>query len=386
MIDFDEDQRGLQRYRDLRDDVHDSVRLPESLALFCRIVITEGGGGTRWCEFNRFDLLNPVAVPKDFGQLRPLTGAWSSYIPPPGSASDSDQRERTVGEFIDTAIIHDGKRAYSIDDLVRAVAYNRGIHNRPDDPRLEHLYQSFVKANASHSERLLRWIGRCLVDTFAHVYDHFVEPGTSLHCHVRGRQPRIVTLGKVEPDGAIYENAWTQVALYIPADCGIRLSLRLRLLSTIGEGQCIAAIGHRATDTTCFELRHVGRSLAVRSSLIAKASNVEVQVTDEMVRRAFVVEFACYPRGHIAIGLDEWLRATGRTSALPSFGDGKLIVGTDLYGENGHYFACAAVSVERLDRRNITQPIHYSSTTKLLPAYQPVCLGHRELWRPNLLA
>src|SRR5688500_9158231 len=127
-IDFDQNERGLQLYRNLKSDIaEESARLTESLPIFVRIVITEGGGGTRWREFNKFDLLNPVPVPPDFPALGSVFGDWSAAT---AFATKllSEEKALTVEKFLASKIISDRHVSYSVQDLIAAVAYNRGLH------------------------------------------------------------------------------------------------------------------------------------------------------------------------------------------------------------------------------------------------------------------
>jgi hypothetical protein len=104
-----------------------------------------------------------------------------------------------------------------------------------------------------------------------------------------------------------------------------------------------------------------------------------------MVKRLFTLELACYPRGQLALGVDEWLKASYRISEPAELGDGKLVEGSDLDGEHGATFGLESTLIELVDSSYSAICVHRSSVMRVLP-YEAMRIAPLDLYRPCMLA
>jgi hypothetical protein len=390
-INFDTDERGLHLFRDLRADVEaDAQRLTQSLAIFLRIVVTENGGGTRWRDFNRYDLLNPIPVPPGFPILRHMFGTWST-IEDLDTTRFANEDALPIESFLASPIISNGSRLFSAQDFVIAIAYHRGLHNAPDDPALAELYSAVVLQAPHWAARLLRSIARAIVRAYSQPYEHFATAHGDMTNHLKGRTPRIFTNGQLEKDGAIYDNSYHQLPLPLRDGDGLRVSLRLKIIELVGTGGFIFAAGHREPGSLCIWMKHSGTRLVVEVVRAGAGrshqmlANATVEIVEHMTTRHFVIEVAYYRRGFLVVAIDEWIKAHELVSDSPCLRDGKFILGANLEGERGAVFQLESTLIERI-RNRATTSISYTSCLRRLPPYESSDLSPRAFQRPNRLA
>lgn len=385
---FDRNERGLEHYRNLKSDLaQNPQRLTTSLPLFVRAILTDGGGHTRWQEFNRYDLINPVRVSTRFSSFRPINP--SIQIAERVDAEQADVAFIEPDAFRGKSVLRMAEELFTVQDFIDAIAYNGGLHNRPEENRLNLLYDLFILRHQRVADDLLRSISRCFVEAYEPVYEHFIGPAFHLFCGINGCQPQIYQSGQVFKNGARFARSWLQGPIIARNRHGLRVSIQIQLLEPSVRGtKYLFSVGTRRPNSMLLECVQAGDRLIARVKPHGAGSyavtTVRTGVHGHMTRRPFILEVVAYPTGELCIATDGDLAADSKGPAY-EVTDGKFMLGSDLSGKNGGTFHEQSCVLEYIASSGTTSRLSCTSSSFRLPDWQPLLLPPALKKRPNLL-
>jgi len=374
---FDPEERGLQRYIQLGRDIKDqSERLFDSLPLFVRIVMTEKGGSSRWKEFNKFDLINPVQLDDGFGKRTSVFNDYrfdSKIFYQPGSGKK--QKLLSCSEFLQAVLLKTPSDAFSVQEFILSIAYHRGIHNSRDDPRLTILYNDFIIPNHEISFSLLIDVARTLYDAFEEVFLKF-SLDNNFFTREHGFQPQTVENGKIirapgTGQPAIrFNRSYLQGPIRACMSHGLRISTKLSLLEKSKKTRFLFAYGHREKRTPSISCMYAGDQLIATASSVQgnESKSLKTRITPILQDSLFILEVALYPTGEFILGINEKLIESSSINTSFSVYNGKFILGADLDGVRNGSFLQAELSIENITKQGWTKRV-FSSALRRLPPY-----------------
>lgn len=356
---FDKTDRGLRHYEKLREDLEKkSDNILISLPLFIRIIFTDHS--SPWYEeFNRYDLINPLLVNSKFPIFETLTNevkACLSVCPTRIHVKDMNTQD-----FLSSYIIILRGKQYTVQDFISSVAYNRGLHNEPKRPDLAQLYSDFIEQFSGTAFQLALDIASCFVESFQEIHSKF-RGNNDAFSPKNHRQPQIVANGKFIDDGAgrpmaLYSSAYIQLPIRRHLAHGLRICLELKLVK--GSEGILFQYGHRFVSRVILTCRLLSNFLLVQteSRFPGLRKTIRLPLMSEHTLSRFWLEVALYSDGSLVVAVNEWLKAAETIPLRFEIEDGKLILGSDLHGQNSASFYADSCIIEAVNKKYETSVV-----------------------------
>ena len=344
---FTTSARALGLYERLKEDVEaEADGILHSLPQFMRIALVEGQAGW-YTEVNRYDLLVPFLVHRDFPELIPIDAKVEgcTTIKP----LQNSMKFTTEHEFKFSTLVKLSGATFSLQDFVLAIAYHGTLHWEPDRPDLKMLYEDFIQRYPDIAFRMAVEVGACLVRSFEQVYEKFTGENNA-YTSVYDRQPKLILNSGAKP-AMLFSDSYVQLPIRAQERHGIRICLYIELRNDLSHGS-VFSYGHRQKENIILSCDHTPTILLVKTSnrrCSEQDQVVRLPVTGHMLEKAFKLEVALYVQGQLVVGVNERLAGSCVLPGEFSIYDGKLMIGSDLDGQKPGSFLNSAITVEAID-------------------------------------
>lgn len=352
--DLNRNTRGIKHYLNFKKDYEeDSDRLFDSLPLFYRIMFLDQPNP--WIQqINRFDFLRLAVVSSDFNDFQKILIGNFHFK----KIQPSDKKsiiELQLNDFFQSVILKSSKYEYNVQEFILCLAYNGGIHMKPDkkdEEKSNHLYKYLFIKFAEFTFEIIKSISTVLIDIFDEFYS-LLSGNNDGHSPNVNFQAMIVNQGKLL-DGAYFKKAFMQFPVREKKNKGIRICLNLKLLKNINSDKNpILSYGHRLNKKFQLGIIQSREKLIIQ----IKISNTKTIVLDiaELLNDYFLLEVCIYPNGKVSVAINESLKKSEDLNEMVNIIDGKVILGTNLNGEKFGEFYEKMIVLQSIDKFNRTR-------------------------------
>lgn len=341
--------RGLSHYRDLKKDLESNdERISKSLPLFIRIMYYDTNPWIK--QINRFDFLRLASLDEDFGKIDTKINNQVSYCSriSPGT---KNHLEIPLNDFFERDIINIQNRLFTVKDFVFALAYNGGIHMVPDQKFEETynlIYEELLEKFPVIAFELTEQISKILVQIFDELYSILVGENNAYAFNTKFA-PKIVENGKML-EGNLFEHAYLQFPVREKKSKGIRFCLEIKIRKISSKNK-IFEYGHRDNDSLQLKLFQ-SNNFTILDVITPNDKCVLKYDLKDKINEFINLEIALYPNGDLILAINGVLVASGKIKDKISIIDGKVIIGSDLYGSSFGDFFERIITVQSIDRNN----------------------------------
>jgi hypothetical protein len=362
--DLSRQTRGISHFLNLKQDFEGGAdRLFDSLPHFFRIMYMDQPNP--WVkQINRFDLLRLAVVSSELPKYQPTQIGEFKYkkIEP---ADKKSIIEIPLSDFFQTNILKTNTYEYTTHEFLLCLAYNGGIHMKPDakdEEKSDYLYNNLFEKHADFIYIVVRSIAKVLID----IYDEFyaiLSGDNNGHSPNRNFQPIIVTGGKML-DGIYYKRSFMQFPIREKNNKGIRFCITLKLLK---ENDAINSpvlwYGHRDNAQLQVGIFQCKKMLLIQ----AKKSRIVTLKIDvgELLDSYFLLEVCLYPDGKIVASINGTLKAAEELNESAHIIDGKVILGADLDGSTFGEFFEQMILIQSIDKFSVTRNLGLYALNKM---------------------
>lgn len=354
MKDLNRNTRGINHFLHLKSDYdNDSERLFNSLPLFFRIMYLDQPNP--WVnQINRFDFLRLATLSSEFISYQKIKIGEFEYkkiIP----TNKKDITELVLTEFLSSVVLKKDNIEFTIQEFILCLAYNGGIHMSPDknEEKINLLYEDLFLKFAEFCFEFTKSISKVFIDIYDELYSLSVGDNNAHSSNVNF-QPKIIDNGKVL-DGILFEKAYMQLPIRAKKNKGIRFCIDVKI-KAIEHKSPILTYGHRKNDELKVSIWQQGPKLIFKISTHDKNKTITIDI-DSYYEQFITIELALYPNGKISISINETLISVDDLNKEIEIIDGKVILGSNLEGnEFGNFFEKAIViqSIDKTDNiRNL---------------------------------
>ncbi|MEL1240919.1 hypothetical protein [Flavobacterium flavipallidum] len=353
--------RGIAHFLNLKSDFEDdSDRIFSSLPLFYRIMYIDQPNP--WVnQINRFDFIRLAVVSSNFKayQLIKIGNFEYKKITP---SNKVDILEIDLSDFFNSSILRTDEYEYSVQDFIMGLAYNGGIHMKPDKniEKIEFLYENLFIKLPDLAYNITKSISKVLLEIFDEMYSLLVGDNNG-HSPNINFQAKIMKAG-VLLDGILFEKAYMQFPIRAKKDKGIRICLQLKLESDKISGP-ILYYGHRKNDSLQVGITQNSKMLIIH--IMSQVKKIITYNIQDLVSTFFLLELAIYPTGEILLAINKMIKVAENVNKPIEIIDGKVILGSDLNGKNFGYFSEKTIVIQSIDKYSLTMNLGVYSLTKI---------------------
>jgi hypothetical protein len=263
--------------------------------------------------------------------------------------------EVTLSEFFSSAILRKDTIEFTIHEFILCLAYNGGIHMSPDknEEKVNILYEELFLKFPEFCFECTKSISKVFIDIYDELYSLSVG-NNHAHSSNVNFQPRIVENGQLL-DGILFEKAYMQLPIRAKKNKGIRFCLDVKI-KAIQQKSPILTYGHRKNYELKASIWQQGPKLIFKVSAHDNIKTIIIDI-EKYYEQFILIELAIYPNGKISISVNEILKSTEDLKQEIQIIDGKVILGSNLDGnEFGNFFEKAIVvqSIDKTDNiRNL---------------------------------
>ncbi|MBL7810820.1 MAG: hypothetical protein JNL57_01235 [Bacteroidetes bacterium] len=350
--DLSRNTRGINHYLHFKSDYEEkSERLFNSLPLFYRIMYLDQPNP--WVnEINRFDFIRLATVSGSFHKYQQIQIADFEYkrITP---ESGMDIHEIKLNDFFQSNILKHKKEEFTVQEFIMTLGYNGGIHMAPDKniDKLNHLYEALFLEQPDFCFDIAMSISKVLLDIYDELYSLSVGDNNGHSSNVN-YQAKIVEQGK-RLYGILFERAYMQFPVRAKKNKGIRFCIEIKL-AIKPQKNFILSYGHRNNDSLNISIWQHNTKLISTVSAAGASRTIVVDIEDKM-DNYFLFEITCYPNGKVVCAIDETLKATEELPTEISIIDGKIILGSNLNGDEFGTFFEKCLVIQSMDKTDTTR-------------------------------
>lgn len=354
--------RGISHHLNLKNDLENSDdRITTSLPLFIRIMFYDTNPWIK--QINRFDFLRLATLHKDFGKLDTAINfniSYSTRIVP----SDKDRQEIALEDFFESHFISVDETLYTIKEFVFALAYNGGIHMIPDkkfEEKYTVLYESLFEKYPNVAFDITEQISKVLVQIFDEFYSLLVGSNDAHSLNAKFA-PKIAEDGKIL-EGILFSHSYLQFPIREKEKKGIRFCVEIKIRNQMSKN-IIFEYGHRENDHLKIKLFQSNKHIILEARNLKDAKILRFDLK-EKATEFYKVEIALYPNGNLILAIDNFLVGKEKLEGNISIIDGKVILGSNLAGNQFGDFYEKTIVVQSIDRSNEFRVLNAYSLKKL---------------------
>lgn len=313
-------------------------------------------------QINRFDFIRLATVSDCFAsyQERIISDFEYKKITP---NSKKEISEIKLDDFFQSNILRHNNQEFSVQEFIMALGYNGGIHMVPDknEEKMNLLYEALFLKEPDFCLDITKSISTVLLDIFDELYSLSVGDNNG-HSRNVNYQAKIVEQGKML-EGMLFERAYMQFPIRAKRNKGIRFCIELKLLKNPNKN-LILSYGHRKNDILGISIWQQQSKLIAAVS--AEGSNRTIVIDlEDRIDKYFLFELTCYPDGKIVCAVDETLKETDELPTQLNIIDGKVIIGSNLNGDDFGKFYKKSLVTQSIDRINTTRNLGVYAMRKL---------------------
>ncbi|WP_139230215.1 hypothetical protein [Lishizhenia tianjinensis] len=350
--DLNRKTRGINHYLHFKSDYEKkSDRLFNSLPLFYRIMYLDQPNP--WVnEINRFDFIRLATLSAKFNVYQPIKIANFEYkrITP---NSKKDILEIKLDEFFNSNILKYKKEEFTVQEFIMTLGYNGGIHMIPDNnvDKVNLLYETLFLEQPDFCFDITMSISKVLLNIYDELHSLTVGDNNG-HSPNINYQAKIVDQGKML-DGIFFERAYMQFPIRAKRNKGIRFCIEIKL-SESHTKNFILSYGHRKNDNLRISIWQQKTKLISKVSTANSKKTIVVDIKDK-IDNFFLLEITCYPNGKVVCAIDETLKATEELQTEINIIDGKVILGSNLNGDEFGTFFEKCLVTQSIDKNDNTR-------------------------------
>lgn len=334
--------KGLSHFGRLKKSVGEaSSLLAGDIQLFLRVMKTDASNWYRYV--NSFDLLQPAVVDGGidvFVELAHGVRCVKRITPTPTGSRKSLNLDQLLG----LKVMEIDSDPISLKAVLNTVAYSGDVHPEPDFNN--HLYRLISERVLSVAPEfvstLIQQLGEVLVESFEGVFDSWSDVG-SLRSIEHHRQPKIVLSRNVA--ACEFANSYMQAPLKAMPGHGVRLIIDYLALAGSANGH-ILAIGHRSQNALSVQVTRQGDRFAFWFGNTNRPKECALHGGGVFSHTFRWLEVCTYPDGTTVAAMDGFLCGIGVTTIPDLRVNAKLIIGSDLDGENSNAFQSREVLID----------------------------------------
>ena len=351
--DLSRNTQGIRHFLNLKEDFErNSDRLFNSLPLFYRVMYIDQPNP--WVsQINRFDFIRLAVVSKSFNLYQSIELSNFSYkrIKP---YDNLDVFEIDLNSFFQNNILKNSIYEYSVHDFIMGIAYNGGIHMKPDRniEKSEFLYENLFVKEPDISFEIAYDIAKVLIDIYDELHS-LLSGDSDGHSPNINFQAKIIDNG-IPLDGIYFEHAYMQFPIRAKKHKGIRFCFDIKLLETETNNP-ILWYGHR--QNSMFKIGISQNSTKIIIQIFVQSKPIKTIITDisDVILNYFLLEVAIYPDGKVSLAVNNILRVVEDLEVPIEIIDGKVILGSDLSAKKFGTFFERMIVFQSIDRLNVTR-------------------------------
>jgi len=344
--------RGINHYLHLKKDFESkNERITTSLPLFIRIMFLDHPNP--WIkQINRFDFVKLVVVHKEFGKLNTIINQKTKYNKEIVK-SQNNSLEISLLDFLNTEIISLNNFTYSVQEFALGLGYNGGIHMIPEGENKEKydkLYEQLIEPYPLITLDLTRQVAQSLLETFEELYTLLTGSNTG-HASNPNFAPMIVKDGQLL-DGIFFKRAYIQFPIRAKKNKGIRICIEIKLSDLTNEQtNPLLSYGHRDNPELLIKLSVSNTMLVVRCVSFEKNKTLTIDIS-QFLNAFMKLEICIYPNGEVIVAINGIMKANDNLNTNISIIDGKIILGSNLFGTKFSEFYEKTLSIQSVDKSN----------------------------------
>lgn len=313
-------------------------------------------------EINRFDFIRLATVSENFHAYQQIKIADFEYkrITPD---SKKDIHEIKLNDFFLSNILKHKNEEFTVQEFIMTLGYNGGIHMVPDKnvDKVNLLYEALFLKQPDFCFDITMSISKVLLDIYDELYSLSVGDNNG-HSPNVNYQAKIVEQGKML-DGILFERAYMQFPVRAKKNKGIRFCIEIKLTENPNKN-FILSYGHRKNNGLGISIWQQQSKLISTVSATGSSKTIVVDIEDK-IDKFFLLEITCYPSGKVVCAIDETLKATEELSTEISIIDGKVILGSNLNGDEFGKFFEKCLVTQSIDKTNTTRNLGVYALRKM---------------------
>ncbi|MCS4434275.1 hypothetical protein [Aquiflexum gelatinilyticum] len=376
--DLNRKTRGINHYLHFKSDFeNESDRLFNSLPLFYRIMYLDQPNP--WVnQINRFDFIRLATISAEFEKYQLIQIAEFEYkkINP---NSKKDICEIKLDDFFSSNILKSKGKEFTVKEFIMTLGYNGGIHMIPDknEEKVKILYEELFLIQPDFCFDLTKSISKVLLDIYDELYSLSVGDNNG-HSPNVNYQAIIVDQGKIL-DGILFDKAYMQFPIRAKKNKGIHFCIEI-MVKNNSNRNLIMSYGHRKNDELNISIWQ--QKTKIISKVSTKNSNKTIiSDIEDKIGEYFLFEVACYPNGKIVCAINENLKSVEDLKDDIHIIDGKVILGSNLDGNEFGNFQEKCLVIQSIDKNNYTMNLGVYAMRRLniIPQHIPYNLIKRTL-------
>lgn len=313
-------------------------------------------------EINRFDFIRLATVSARFNAYQHVKIADFEYkrITPD---SKKDILEIKLDDFFQCNILRHNNEEFTVQEFIMTLGYNGGIHMIPDKnvEKVNLLYETLFLEQPDFCFDMTMSISKVLLDIYDELYSLSVGDNNG-HSPNVNYQAKIVDQGKML-DGIYFERAYMQFPVRAKKDKGIRFCIEIKLTENPNKN-FILSYGHRKNEGLGISIWQQKTKLISRVSTADSSKTIVVDI-EEKFDDYFLFELTCYPSGKLVCAIGETLKATEELPTVINIIDGKVILGSNLNGDEFGKFFEKCLVTQSIDKTNNTRNLGVYALRKI---------------------
>lgn len=313
-------------------------------------------------EINRFDFIRLATVSAKFHLYQQIKIADFEYkrITPD---SKKDILEIKLDDFFQSNILKHKNEEFTVQEFIMTLSYNGGIHMVPDKNvyKVNLLYETLFLEQPDFCFDITMSISKVLLDIYDELYSLSVGDNNG-HSPNVNYQAKIVDQGKML-DGILFERAYMQFPIRAKKNKGIRFCIEIKLTENPNKN-FILSYGHRKNDGLGISIWQQKTKLISKVSTAGSSKTIVVDIEDK-IDNYFLLEITCYPSGKVVCAIDETLKATEELPNEICIIDGKVILGSNLNGDEFGKFFEKCLVTQSIDKTNCTRNLGVYALRKM---------------------
>jgi hypothetical protein len=303
-------------------------------------------------EINRFDFIRLATVSAEFEHYQSIQIAEFEYKKiNPGFRKDI--LEIKLDDFFSSNILKYKDEEFTVQEFIMTLGYNGGIHMSPDknEEKVNLLYQELFLEQPDFCFDLAKSISKIILDIYDELYSLSVGENNG-HSPNVNYQAIIVDQGKML-DGMLFDKAYMQFPIRAKKNKGIRFCIEIKLNDNPNRN-FILSYGHRKNDNLNISIWQQKTKVVSKVSTKNSSKTIVVDIKEKL-DDYFLFEIACYPNGKLACAIDENLKATEELKDDIQIIDGKVILGSNLEGNEFGIFQEKCLVTQSIDKSDNTR-------------------------------
>ena len=350
--DLNRKTRGINHYLHLKSDYKKkSERLFNSLPLFYRIMYLDQPNP--WInKINRFDFIRLATVSAKFNAYQQIEIAGFEYkrISPD---SKKDLLEIKLDDFFQSDILKCNDKKFTVQEFIMTLGYNGGIHMIPDKnvEKVNLLYEVLFLEQPDFCFDITMSISKVLLDIYDELYSLSIGDNNG-HSSNINYQAKVVDQGRML-DGIFFEKAYMQFPIRAKKNKGIRFCIEIKLSDNPNKN-FIISYGHRKSQNLKISIWQQKTKIVSMVSVADSSKTIVVDI-EKKLDNYFLFEITCYPNGKIVCAIGGILKATEELPHEINIIDGKVILGSNLNGDEFGSFYEKCLVTQSIDKSNNTR-------------------------------